>query len=102
MICWFEQCLTDSFGPVAPLLDGLGLLKGSACPHYDGEADRRPAYTALVSQGTLAPGVAADDGAALVYRGGSFAAAVSSRPEARVWRVDSDSESPVTTRYLRS
>ncbi|MGO1827924.1 Type 1 glutamine amidotransferase-like domain-containing protein [Candidatus Corynebacterium faecigallinarum] len=29
--CWFEACLTDSFGPLAPLNDGLGLLTGSFC-----------------------------------------------------------------------
>lgn len=27
--CWFEACLTDSFGPLAPLNRGLGLLPGS-------------------------------------------------------------------------
>jgi peptidase E len=38
MNCWFEQSVTDSFGPrLAPLHDGLGLVPGSACPHYDGE-----------------------------------------------------------------
>jgi len=32
MICWFECSVTDSFGPLAPLRDGLGLLAGSALP----------------------------------------------------------------------
>jgi peptidase E len=43
MNCWFEQSVTDSFDVafLAPLHDGLGLLAGSACPHYDGE-ERRP------------------------------------------------------------
>ena len=40
--CWFESCVTDSFGPgLEPLQDGLGLLAGSFCPHYDGEELRR-------------------------------------------------------------
>lgn len=34
MNCWFESSSTDSFGPLAPLHDGLGFLSGSACPHY--------------------------------------------------------------------
>ena len=35
--CWFESCVTDSFGPeLGPLQDGLGILPGSFCPHYDG------------------------------------------------------------------
>ena len=37
MICWFEAGVTDSFGPQLEGLDCLGLLPGSACPHYDGE-----------------------------------------------------------------
>ena len=103
MICWFEESLTDSYGPVAPLKDGLGLLRGSACPHYDGEADRRPAYRRLVGSGALAPGVAADDGAALVYRNGAFSEAVSSRPGAGAWRVDAAAdEAALAVRYLGS
>jgi hypothetical protein len=41
MLCWFEAMLTDSFGELGPVMDGLGLLAGSACPHYDGEHRRR-------------------------------------------------------------
>ena len=52
MICWFEAGVTDSFGPqLAGLDDGLGFLPGSACPHYDGEAARRPVYERLVREG---------------------------------------------------
>jgi len=101
MICWFEESLTDSYGPVAPLKGGLGLIRGSACPHYDGEADRRPAYRRLVASGALIPGVAADDGAALVYRGGELTEAVSSRPDAGAWLLDADArETPISVRYL--
>jgi dipeptidase E len=37
MIAWFEQGVTDSFGPQLEGMDCLGFLPGSACPHYDGE-----------------------------------------------------------------
>ena len=36
--------MTDSFGGLEPLRDGLRFLPGSACPHYDGEPERRPSY----------------------------------------------------------
>jgi len=50
--CWFEASITDSFGPaLAGLADGLGLLSGSFCPHYDGEVQRRPTYTRLIRRG---------------------------------------------------
>ena len=49
MVCWFEACITDSFGPqLEGMHDGLGFLAGSACPHYDGEPLRRPRYRELV------------------------------------------------------
>ena len=96
MICWFEAGVTDSFGPLAPLRDGLGLLPGSACPHYDGEARRRPTYRRLVARGFPA-GFAADDGAALHFVGRKLHACVSSRPGARGWRVERKGRSVVET-----
>ena len=68
MICWFEQGVTDSFGPQLESMDCLGFLPGSACPHYDGEERRRPRYRELVDGG-ISDGIAADDGAALHYVG---------------------------------
>ncbi len=105
MICWFEHCITDSFGgrPTA-LTTGLGLLKGSACPHYNSEPERRPAYHRLVAKGRLSPGVAADDGAALHFVGGKLSRVVSSRKEARAYRVErvknNAVEIPLDTCYL--
>ena len=101
MNCWFEQSVTDSFGArLVPLHDGLGLVPGSACPHYDGEEQRRPVYRQLVTSGALSPGWAADDGAALVFAGAELAEVVSSRPEAAAYRVQPDGEERVAARYL--
>jgi len=106
MNCWFEQSVTDSFGlsRLAPLPDGLGLLPGSACPHYDGEAQRRPAFHRFIESGVLGSGWAADDGAALVFSGTELEEVVSSRPGAAAYRVepgDGDvSERRLDARYL--
>ncbi|HEX3555978.1 MAG TPA: Type 1 glutamine amidotransferase-like domain-containing protein [Thermoanaerobaculia bacterium] len=55
-ICWFEQGLTDSFdGDLRPL-QCLGFLAGSCCPHFDGDAARRPTYHKFVRSGELLPG----------------------------------------------
>lgn len=86
MICWFDGGVTDSYGKLGALQDGLGFLRGSACPHYDGEAERRPTYQRLVAEG-FAAGYAADDGAALHFRGQELLEAVSSRPDAGAFRV---------------
>ncbi|MFT5682927.1 MAG: dipeptidase E [Myxococcota bacterium] len=100
-LCWFEAGVTDSFGEaLAPLADGLGLLPGSHCPHYDGEALRRPRYRELVRSGALPPGLAADDGVALRFSGTTLAEVVSSRPDTAGWRVSPDGEEAIPARYL--
>ena len=86
MICWFKCSVTDSFGPLAPLRDGLGMLPGSACPHYDGEGQRGPTFHQLIGDGFPA-GVAADDGAAIHFVGRQVFRCVSSRPNAKAYRV---------------
>jgi dipeptidase E len=70
MNCWFEASVTDSYSltKLAALDDGLGFLPGSACPHYDGESERRPTYHRLVADGFPA-GHAADDGVGIVFEG---------------------------------
>ncbi len=105
MICWFEQGITDSLGPRPTALTGaLGLLNGSACPHYDSAPQRRPAYRRLVASGRVLPGLAADDGAALHFVGRQLTAVVSSRREARAYRVERIGnkalETPLDARYL--
>lgn len=88
-LCWFEEGVTDSFHPtrLKPIHGLLGFLDGSFCPHYDSEEDRRPVYHALIADGTLAPGLAADDGVALHFRGTALAEAVAFRPGGAAWRV---------------
>jgi dipeptidase E len=105
-ICWFESCTTDSFGPtLRPLHGGLGVLDGSLSPHYHGEAQRRPLYRRLVTDGTLPAGLAVDDGAALVFHDRELVEVVTSSPEAGAWRVDPDGRGGTTevalpTRFL--
>ena len=90
-LCWFESGVTDSFGPALAHFDGgLGLLPGSNCPHYDGEARRRPVYQALVGSGRLPAGYAADDGSALVFAGTELREVVAWREGARAYRVEPD------------
>jgi dipeptidase E len=90
MICWFESCSTDSFGPVRPLNDGLGLLRGSACPHYNTEVARRPGYRQAVGSGALPDGWALDDGAAALFSDGELVESVARTPSARLYRVAGD------------
>lgn len=99
MICWFEHGVTDSFGPQLGAMDCLGFLPGSACPHYDGEVERRPRYRELVEAG-LAGGVAADDGVAVHFVGTEISEIVTCRPGTAAYRVTRDGEERLATREL--
>jgi len=88
-ICWHEGGVTDSFGPdLQPVTNGLGLLPGSNGVHYDSEPQRRPLFQRLVSDGTLPPGYATDDGVGLLYRGTELVEALSEIPGKAAYRVD--------------
>jgi len=105
MNCWFEASVTDSFDTngCGPLLDGLGLVPGSACPHYDGEALRRGCFHDLVQDG-FPGGYAAEDGVGLHFTNGQLTDVVTSRPGASAYtvtRVDGKvSEQRLPARYL--
>jgi len=103
-ICWFAEGVSDFFPGELNKLQCLGFLKGSNCPHYDGEAGRRPAYQRLILSGEISEGVAAEDGVALHYVGTKLERVVSSRPHARAYfvkkRSDEVVEKPMPTIYL--
>ena len=104
MICWFDWGITDSIPGALTPLRGLGWLRGTACPHYDGEAARRPAFHRLLAAGAVPEGYAADDGAALHFTDESLQHVVSSRPGASAYRLTLTGgevhESPLPTRLL--
>lgn len=88
--CWAEGSHTDSFGPLTHLPDGLGLLPGSVCPHYDGEPGRRSSYRTAVATGALAAGWALEDGVGVLFADGQPVDAVTRAPGARPYRVEPD------------
>jgi dipeptidase E len=99
-ICWFEAGITDSFTlELGPLRDGLKLLEGSACPHYDSQERRRPVYAREIAAG-LAPGIALDDGVAARYEDGQLVEIVSAKPGGRAFQVDRAGEHPLSVRAV--
>ena len=100
MICWFEACVTDSFGPqLEGLRDGLGFLAGSACPHYDGEDLRRPVYERIVHEGFPA-GIALDDSAGAHFVGTELHEVVASTDGAGGYAVSAVGERRLDVRRL--
>jgi dipeptidase E len=86
-LCWFEDGVTDSYGDILEPIKCLGFIKGSNCPHYDGESNRRPAYQGVIQSCLVQGGVAADDGVALHYVDQELVNIVSSRPNAKAYQV---------------
>jgi dipeptidase E len=106
MNCWFAESVTDSFHleRLAALKDGLGLIAASACPHYDGEEQRRPTFRRLVGSGELGDGWAADEGAALVFAGEALEEVVAERRGPAGYKVERTAEGAteerIPARYL--
>ena len=98
-ICWFEDGLTDSFGGYRRLGDGLGLLDGGFCPHWDGEPGRQQRYHDELAAGML-DGYAVDDRCALHFQGRELVEAFSSAPGAGARWIGRDGERSLAVRSL--
>ena len=94
-ICWFKVGVTDSWAGSLRALPCLGFLPGTCCPHYDGEPERRPALHRLVKHASIPKALALDDGAAAHFVGRRLVRIVSSRPDARGYRVRRHGLQPV-------
>jgi dipeptidase E len=103
-ICWFEQGLTDSWSDQLRLLDCLGFLPGSCCPHYDGEAERRPTFHRLLASGEILPGVAIEDWTGIHFKGTEIHRVIASKAGARGYSLravnGSVQEVPLAAEYL--
>ena len=95
-LCWFEEALSAFHG--APRgVRGLGLLPYSNCVHYDAEPARRQEYHRFVGDGMRA-GFAVEDGVALHFGRRRLRRVVSSRPDARAYRVEPTADGVRETR----
>lgn len=83
-LCWFDSGTTDSRPKDLTLIEGLGFLKFSHCPHYNSEESRRPLYHANILTGKLGNGYACDDKAGILFINGKLSNGVS---------IDNDSHS---------
>ena len=105
-ICWFQSFLTDaaphSNGFAA--WDGLGILTGSACPHYLNESHRRSSFRELIQRKELPPGIGLPDSVAACYIGTELEELVASKPGLQAFLVDRRNgatiEKAVHARYL--
>jgi len=76
-LCWCEGGTTDSRPKELSLVEGLGFLKYSHCPHYDTEVKRRPLYHKNILTGKLGDGYACDNNSGILFVDGKAVKAVS-------------------------
>lgn len=86
-LCWFEAGTTDSRPKELSIVQALGFIKGSHCPHYDQEAPRRPLYLKLVGSGELKAGYACYNDAGIYFEDNQVKRVVATRAEAKVFYV---------------
>ncbi|WP_299583827.1 peptidase E [Mucilaginibacter sp.] len=66
-LCWFQGGTTDSRPKDLSIVQGLGFIQTSHCPHYHSEPLRKPLYFENILKGRLSPGYAIDDLAGIVF-----------------------------------
>ncbi len=64
-ICWFQNGITDSWASNLKIMPCLNFIKGTCCPHYDEEPERRPTVKKLLQNKKTKDVFAVDGGAAL-------------------------------------
>jgi len=67
-LCWFLGGTTDSRPKQLTIVDCLGFIQTSHCPHYHSEPGRKPLYQQLVLSGRLPAGYACDDRAGILFQ----------------------------------
>lgn len=69
-LCWFDNGTTDSRPIKLSVVEGLGFLPYSNCPHYDSEEYRRPLYHQNIENGIFKAGYAMDNNTGIIFKNG--------------------------------
>ena len=89
-IAWFESGISDSRPAGLSVVEGLGVLPFSNCPHY-GDKAKRELYHQELESGQIEGGYAMDDKAGILFRDGEVIEAVTYDPEQRAYFVQAHS-----------
>ena len=91
-ICWFQNGITDSWASNLKIMPCLNFIKGTCCPHYDEEPERRPAVKKLLLSNKIKDVFAVDGGAALHIKDEKIFKSVVFRNEKSSYLVSYDGE----------
>ncbi len=70
-VCWFSKAITDSWADDLKIIDGLGLIEGTCCPHYDEEASRIPFVEKALKNREIDSCIAIEGNCALHFKNGN-------------------------------
>lgn len=98
--CWFEESNSDFIAGEFNPLKCLGVLKGSFCPHYGDEKNRRQSHLDMVREGRIMAGLAASDRAAAHYVDGVFHEALVEWDQAGLYAVKREADGSVSETRL--
>lgn len=87
-LCWFEQGSTDSRPGKLTTVEGLGFIRSSHSPHYDGEPLRKPLYFSKIKSGEYKPGYACDNKAGLYFENEAVKQVVALDQKSNAYYVD--------------
>ena len=85
----FDWCISDSIKTNIQPVQGIGLLKGSVCAHYDALEARRDTLDTLIRvEPTALPAFGVEDGVAVLFENEAFVEAFTIRPNAKLNMFD--------------
>lgn len=98
-VCWFSQCITDSIPGSLSVMNALGFIPVSNCPHFLSQ-ERRTSYRKFVANNSIVAGYAADDYAALHFENEELIRCVSSTHYSKCWKVSNEQQTRLKTIWL--
>ena len=90
-VCWFDWILSDSAGPGYNPLRGINILSGSCTPHSS-VPERMTQYQLDIKNSKLPPGIAIDDGVAVLFVNGSAKEVFSASNDCDAYFIDKNSK----------
>ena len=90
-VCWFDWILSDSAGPGFNPMRGINILSGSCTPHSS-MPERMTQYQLDIKNSKLPPGIAIDDGVAVLFVDGSAKEVCTARNGCDAYFIDKNSK----------
>ncbi|HXB91384.1 MAG TPA: peptidase E [Puia sp.] len=84
-LCWFTGGFTDSRPQKLSLVECLGFIPFSHCPHYHSEPTRKPLYEDAILTGKLLPGYACDDRAGILFQNEKYIKSVAADKDSHTY-----------------